>query len=110
MKNIERDYNLLKNKKSSEHKSGEKAGNQTGAGEIQTAELQKLVAEKDNGPSDQQILESPTAPVLFDSHPIPSTSKQAEKNESEKITHSQPKKAKTKKRTYEYRDDWWVLS
>ena len=118
---IERQYNDLKSrhteapKKTSEHEAVE----QVGQGQIPTGFLQKQALTEENGPSDQKILENPSAPVIFTSSNEP-PGKKAKKQSSncdievreKKETSDTKKKSKPnldKKSEEEQLKYWWYL-
>ena len=72
--------------------------NQDGRGNIPTASLQKEMISQENGPSNQTILENPTAPVIFTSEQTPPIS-ESEKSGAKATPVTSGKKE----------EKWWFL-
>ena len=108
LKAIEKEHGELK-QKSKEEAGTHHQREQSGSGEISTASLQREVIARENGTSSQDILENPTAPVIFDSDPIPSTSRSNVEAEPKKEQKKCEQKKAPKKVTEVAEQKWWFL-
>ena len=116
LKAIEKQFNGLRSKTESAHGHSHADSSaeisQDGKGNIPTGFLQKVAVTKENGPSDQEILENPTAPILFTSQ---QDNKSEEKPKSIVANKEQQQQPQTSKRKAARESDseipakWWIL-
>ena len=100
LKSIERHYHDLKSRHSEGTKKTEAAPEsveQVGQGQIPTGFLQKQALTEENGPSEQTIVENPTAPVIFTSSNEPQQKKSKKQNSTSAAEGCQKQEKSEKK-------------